>query len=159
MIARFDVHGRRRRRARAQRCRAATCRSSSSAARSLAEPRVLLVDQPTWGVDVGAAAADPQRADRAARRAAAPSLVVSEELDELFELCDRLMVIAQRPPVAGGRRARHRRRRARPLDGRPVRPRGWQAPRLPRARAGGRCSALMPRAAPSRSCRRPGPRR
>ena len=35
--------------------RAATCRNSSSAARSSAARRVLVVDQPTWGVDAGAA--------------------------------------------------------------------------------------------------------
>ena len=33
-----------------------------------AQPKVLIVAQPTWGVDVGAARADPRRAARAARR-------------------------------------------------------------------------------------------
>ena len=38
------------------RCRAAICRNSSSAASSTARARVLVVNQPTWGVDAGAAA-------------------------------------------------------------------------------------------------------
>jgi simple sugar transport system ATP-binding protein len=59
-----------------------------------ARPRVLLVAQPTWGVDVGAAS--QIRAELLALRdAGCAVLVVSEELDELFELCDRLHVIAR----------------------------------------------------------------
>jgi general nucleoside transport system ATP-binding protein len=59
-----------------------------------AQPRLLLVSQPTWGVDVGAAA--QIRAEiLALRDAGCAVLVVSEELDELFELCDRLHVIAK----------------------------------------------------------------
>jgi simple sugar transport system ATP-binding protein len=57
-------------------------------------PRVLLVAQPTWGVDVGAAA--QIRAELIAMRdAGCAVLVISEELDELFEISDRLMVIAK----------------------------------------------------------------
>ena len=41
--------------ARAHACPAATCRSSSSAARCGCDPKVMVVAQPTWGVDVGAA--------------------------------------------------------------------------------------------------------
>ncbi|MEO7403189.1 MAG: ABC transporter ATP-binding protein [Burkholderiales bacterium] len=67
-----------------------------------AKPRVLIVAQPTWGVDVGAAA--QIRAELVALRDAGSAvLVVSEELDELFELCDRLYVIAKgrlSPPIA-----------------------------------------------------------
>ena len=59
----------------------------------LAEPRVLLVNQPTWGVDVGAAAAI-RNALIALRARGCAILVVSEEIDELFELADRLMVMA-----------------------------------------------------------------
>ncbi|MFN7756233.1 MAG: ABC transporter ATP-binding protein, partial [Betaproteobacteria bacterium] len=58
-------------------------------------PRVLLINQPTWGVDVGAAAAI-RNALIALRLSGCAVLVVSEELDELFEVCDRLMVLAQR---------------------------------------------------------------
>lgn len=60
----------------------------------LQEPRVIVVAQPTWGVDVGAAAFIRQQLlDLSARGVAV--LVVSEELDELFEICDRIAVIAQ----------------------------------------------------------------
>ncbi|EGI75323.1 ABC transporter ATP-binding protein, partial [Hylemonella gracilis] len=59
-----------------------------------AAPKLLIVSQPTWGVDVGAAA--QIRAELLALRdAGCAVLVVSEELDELFEICDRLVVIAQ----------------------------------------------------------------
>ncbi len=59
-----------------------------------AAPRVLLVAQPTWGVDVGAAA--QIRAELLALSAAGCAvLVISEELDELFQISDRLHVIAQ----------------------------------------------------------------
>ena len=59
----------------------------------LAPPRVLLVNQPTWGVDVGAAAAI-RNALIALRARGCAILVVSEEIDELFELADRMMVMA-----------------------------------------------------------------
>lgn len=64
-------------------------------------PRVLLVAQPTWGVDVGAAA--QIRVELLALRdAGCAVLVISEELDELFEISDRLIVIAKgrvSPPI------------------------------------------------------------
>lgn len=59
-----------------------------------AQPRVLVVSQPTWGVDVGAAA-QIRAALVALREAGCAVLVVSEELDELFELCDRLVVLCK----------------------------------------------------------------
>jgi len=59
-----------------------------------AAPRVLVVGQPTWGVDVGAAAQIHGELARL-RDAGCAVLVVSEELDELFELCDRLHVISR----------------------------------------------------------------
>ena len=59
-----------------------------------AAPKALIVAQPTWGVDVGAAA--QIRAELLALRdAGCALLVVSEELDELFELSDRLVVMAR----------------------------------------------------------------
>jgi simple sugar transport system ATP-binding protein len=57
-------------------------------------PRVMVAAQPTWGVDVGAAA-QIRQALLDLRDAGVAILVVSEELDELFEICDRLAVIAQ----------------------------------------------------------------
>ena len=58
----------------------------------LREPRLLVVSQPTWGVDAGAAAAIRQALiDLAARGAAV--LVISQDLDELYEISDRLAVI------------------------------------------------------------------
>lgn len=59
-----------------------------------AAPRVLIVSQPTWGVDVGAAA-DIRAALLKLRDAGCAILVVSEELEELFEIADRLVVIAR----------------------------------------------------------------
>jgi general nucleoside transport system ATP-binding protein len=59
-----------------------------------AKPRLLIVSQPTWGVDVGAAA-QIRGELLALRDAGCAVLVVSEELDELFEICDRLVVIAR----------------------------------------------------------------
>jgi simple sugar transport system ATP-binding protein len=59
-----------------------------------AAPAVLIVSQPTWGLDVGAAA--QIRAEiLALRDAGCAVLVVSEELDELFEISDRLHVMAK----------------------------------------------------------------
>jgi len=59
-----------------------------------AAPKLLIVSQPTWGVDVGAAA-QIRGELLGLRDAGCALLVVSEELDELFEICDRLLVIAQ----------------------------------------------------------------
>ncbi len=58
------------------------------------EPRVLIVAQPTWGVDAAASAFIRQTLIDLSRAGAA-ILVISEELDELFEICDRLMVLCR----------------------------------------------------------------
>ncbi|HSI47600.1 MAG TPA: ABC transporter ATP-binding protein [Ideonella sp.] len=66
-----------------------------------AGPKLLIVSQPTWGVDVGAAALIRGELLKL-RDAGCALLIVSEELDELFEISDRLIVIAQgrmSPPV------------------------------------------------------------
>ncbi len=93
IIARFKVHG----------------GGAGSSARSLsggnlqkflvgreisAKPKLLIVSQPTWGVDVGAAA-QIRGELLALRDAGCALLIVSEELDELFEISDRLLVIAK----------------------------------------------------------------
>ena len=59
-----------------------------------AKPKLLIVSQPTWGVDVGAAA-QIRGEILALRDAGCAVLVVSEELEELFEISDRLHVIAK----------------------------------------------------------------
>ena len=59
-----------------------------------ANPKIFIVSQPTWGVDVGAAALIRNEI-LALRDAGCAVLVVSEELDELFEISDRLYVIAK----------------------------------------------------------------
>ena len=59
----------------------------------LPQPRVLLLDQPTSGVDAGSAASI--RNELIALRAAGCAIViVSEDIDELYELADRLIVMA-----------------------------------------------------------------
>lgn len=59
-----------------------------------AEPKLLILSQPTWGVDVGAAAFIHQEILRL-REGGAAVLLVSEELEELLALSDRLYVIAK----------------------------------------------------------------
>ena len=57
-------------------------------------PRVLVISQPTWGVDVAASAFLRQRLVDLSRQGVAV-LVISEELEELFEVCDRIAVICR----------------------------------------------------------------
>ena len=57
-------------------------------------PKVLVVNQPTWGVDAGAAALIRQAlVDLAAGGAGV--LVISQDLDEIFEIADRIAVISR----------------------------------------------------------------
>jgi general nucleoside transport system ATP-binding protein len=57
-------------------------------------PGILVVNQPTWGVDAGAAAIIRQALiDLAARGSAV--LVISQDLDEIFEIADRIAVISR----------------------------------------------------------------
>ncbi len=58
----------------------------------LREPGVLVVSQPTWGVDAGAAATIRQALLDLASRGAAV-LVISQDLDELAEIADRIAVM------------------------------------------------------------------
>ena len=55
----------------------------------LQNPRLLIAAHPTWGVDVGAGAAI-HRALIALRDAGAAILVISEDLDELLQISDRI---------------------------------------------------------------------
>jgi simple sugar transport system ATP-binding protein len=71
----------------------------------LQDPQVLVAAQPTWGVDAGATAAI-HAALRALARAGAAVLLISQDLDELLLLADRLAVLdrgrlSPARPVAG----------------------------------------------------------
>jgi len=58
------------------------------------QPDLLILGHPTWGVDVGAATTIHQAiVDLAADGTSA--VVVSEDLDELFEICDAIAVISE----------------------------------------------------------------
>jgi simple sugar transport system ATP-binding protein len=59
----------------------------------LQNPKILIVAQPTWGVDVGASMFIRQTLIDLSRQGVA-ILVISEELEELFEISDRLCVLA-----------------------------------------------------------------
>ncbi len=58
------------------------------------KPRVLVINQPTWGVDASAAALIRQALVDQAREGAAV-LVISQDLDEIFEIADRIAVISR----------------------------------------------------------------
>jgi ABC-type uncharacterized transport system ATPase subunit len=58
------------------------------------QPGVLVVSQPTWGVDAGAATAIRQALIDLARSGSAV-LVISQDLDEIIEISDRIAVISQ----------------------------------------------------------------
>ncbi|CAN7658174.1 ABC transporter ATP-binding protein [Pararhizobium sp. LjRoot235] len=65
-------------------------------------PKLLFVAQPTWGVDIGAATAIRRRLITL-RNEGMAILVISEELEELFELCDTIQVLYHgrlSPPLA-----------------------------------------------------------
>jgi general nucleoside transport system ATP-binding protein len=53
---------------------------------------VMVVNQPTWGVDAGAAARIRQALVELARAGSAV-LVISQDLDELFEISDAIAVM------------------------------------------------------------------
>ncbi|MBG6164013.1 simple sugar transport system ATP-binding protein [Labrenzia sp. EL_208] len=57
-------------------------------------PGILVVNQPTWGVDAGAAALIRQALIDLARSGSAV-LVISQDLDEIFEIADRIAVISR----------------------------------------------------------------
>lgn len=57
------------------------------------QPKILVVNQPTWGVDAGAAAVIRQELiDLAAKGSAV--VVISQDLDEIFEVADSIAVMA-----------------------------------------------------------------
>ncbi|MEM9734681.1 MAG: ABC transporter ATP-binding protein [Pseudomonadota bacterium] len=74
------------------------------------KPKVLVVSQPTWGVDAGAASHIRQALlDLAASGSAV--VVISQDLDEIFEIADRIAVMADgwlTTPVAASEMTRER---------------------------------------------------
>jgi ABC-type uncharacterized transport system ATPase subunit len=56
------------------------------------QPTLMIVNQPTWGVDAGAAARIRQALIELARAGSAV-LVISQDLDELFEISDSIAVM------------------------------------------------------------------
>jgi len=57
------------------------------------EPGVMIIAQPTWGVDAGAAMAIRQALIDLAESGSAV-LVISQDLDEIFAICDRIAVMS-----------------------------------------------------------------
>ena len=57
-------------------------------------PKLLFLNQPTWGVDIGAATAIRRRLIEL-RNAGCAILVISEEIEELFELTDNIQVLSK----------------------------------------------------------------
>jgi ABC-type sugar transport system ATPase subunit len=62
-----------------------------------AEPKVLILDQPTAGVDIGAKA-EIHKVIISAAEASAAVILVSDDLDELLGLSDRIVVISEGRP-------------------------------------------------------------
>ena len=58
------------------------------------KPGLLVVNQPTWGVDAGAASTIRQALIDLARSGSAV-VVISQDLDEIFEIADRIAVISR----------------------------------------------------------------
>src|SRR6185295_7666996 len=57
-------------------------------------PGVLVINQPTWGVDAGASATIRQAVIDLSRLGSAV-LVISQDLDEIYEIADRIAVISR----------------------------------------------------------------
>ena len=58
------------------------------------KPKVLVINQPTWGVDAGAAALIRQAVIDLSRQGSA-ILIISQDLDEIFELADSIAVMSR----------------------------------------------------------------
>ncbi len=58
------------------------------------KPKVLVINQPTWGVDAGAAARIRQALIDLARGGSAV-LMISQDLEEIYEIADRIAVISR----------------------------------------------------------------
>lgn len=58
------------------------------------QPKILVINQPTWGVDAGAAALIRQAVIDLSRQGSA-ILIISQDLDEIFELADTIAVMSR----------------------------------------------------------------
>jgi len=58
------------------------------------KPKILVINQPTWGVDAGAAALIRQAVIDLSRQGSA-ILIISQDLDEIFELADNIAVMSR----------------------------------------------------------------
>ena len=81
------------------------------------KPTVLVVSQPTWGVDAGAATTIRQALVDLARSGSA-ILMISQDLDEILEISDRIAVISHGPSVGAADAREHHARGDRPDDDR-----------------------------------------
>ena len=80
----------------------------------ITEPTVIVANQPTWGLDIGAVSYVHSQL-LAARNRGAAVVLISEDLDELFAIADRIAVMFHGTLVGGAARLDHR--RDRPGDG------------------------------------------
>ncbi len=94
-------------------CRAATSRSSSSGANCRAKRPLVIAENPTWGVDIGAIELIHAELMRM-RDTGHAVLLVSTELDEILRLSDRILVMysgsLSEPDPGGGSRPQPDRR-------------------------------------------------
>ena len=94
---------------------------------TMLQPKMMIVAQPTWGVDVGAAQLIRQ-ALIDLRDQGVALLVISEELDELFTISDRLCGAGGGASFAIGQACRNIDRTDRGMDERKIRRQGRPAP-------------------------------
>ena len=120
--SRRSASARRAPRSRSAACPAATSRRCCCRAGSRSAPKVLILDEPTRGVDIGAKSEIYRIIDELAQGAASAIIVISSELPEIIGICDRVLVMREghiEGEVGGPRRhadhpgkhhgARHRR--------------------------------------------------
>ena len=83
------------------------------------EPRVLVADNPTWGLDVGAIDYVHLKLLEMRDRGGAV-LLITLDLEELYKLSDRILVVYRGKKMLEGQTNQDRRRRPRVGDGRSV---------------------------------------
>ncbi len=63
------------------------------------KPRVLILDEPARGVDIGARA-EIESVTRSMRSQGVAIVLISTEIDEIARLCDRALVLRDRKPLS-----------------------------------------------------------